>query len=72
MASSITYTPRLDGQFFTVDEINALFAQIDAALTNKLPLSGATLLRNIVFYGGGGFLNNKPAPAILDALPRGY
>ncbi len=40
MATTITFTPRTPTQFYTITEINALFAQIKAVLDNKLDVRG--------------------------------
>ncbi len=75
MATTISYTKKAGNAFFTIDELNTLFTQIEIVLAQKMDRRGFTLAADLQFYDKGGIINMPPVdtttPGILEVSPRG-
>lgn len=66
MANTISFTPKSDDAYFTVAEVNAMFASIKALLDAKLDVRGTTILGDILVRSGS--VINIPVPAASGDL----
>lgn len=68
MATTITYTVKGTDYYFTLAEINALFAQIKTVVDGKLDVRGDTVGADI--RGVGCSIINVPEPEATGDLLR--
>lgn len=68
MAATITFTPRTNLQFFTIAELNALFAQIKTIVDGKLDVRGDTIEADLLCVNTS--IINVPPPVNAGDLLR--
>lgn len=54
---TITFIPKTSSQFYTPDQINALFVQIQQILDNKVDFATGMCEAGLIFGSGGGIIN---------------
>lgn len=59
MADTFNYTPKPDGSFWTLEELNQFFATLQNLINQKLDVRGGTLYADLIFTGRGGIINLK-------------
>jgi hypothetical protein len=70
MSNTISFTAKPSAAYYTVDEINALFASIAVVLNGKVDAEAPALVDNLNI-GGAAVLNLGEAVDDTDALTLG-
>lgn len=57
--NTFEFRPKLSNQFYTPEEINQLFTQIQSLINSKVDLSTGICPVGLYFTNGGGIINLK-------------
>jgi len=72
MANTFDYTPKPEGSFWSLAELNLLFTTLRELIEGKLDRRGGVLKSNLRFVAGGGIINlPDPGTSPGEVIPQG-